>query len=125
MKREAIKHSAVITRTQSGQAFFQDAVDAGTLIAHPEPPAAICEGQARSLPFHYNVSARAQAGHLLGIPIQDSVGERVRWNDYVAACIALANEKLSRSARGQKFIGGLPQALLRFYLLIMKGLESF
>jgi len=124
MKKEPIKHSAVIIRTETGQAFFQEAVDAGILSAYPVPPVEICAGQARTMPFHYNVSARAKAGRLLGMRIKDSVAERVRWNDFVAAWMALANEKFSRSARGQRVIRRLPQALLRLYLLVMKGLES-
>jgi hypothetical protein len=125
MKKEPIKHSAVIIRTETGQAFFQEAMDAGVLSAYPVPPADICDGQARGLPFHYNISARAKAGRLLGMHIKDSVAERVRWNDFLAAWMALANEEFSRSARGQRIIRHLPQSLLRFYLLVMKGLESF
>ena len=124
MKKEPIKHNAVIIRTETGQAFFQEAIDAGVLSAYPVPPADICAGQARTMPFHYNVSARAKAGRLLGMSIKDSVAERVRWNDFLAAYMALANEKFSRSARGQRVVRRLPRALLRLYLLVMKGLES-
>ena len=124
MKDNPVKHNAVITRTPAGDAAFQKALDAGVISADAEPIDEICEGQARSLPFHYNTSARAQAGRLLKIKIKDSVGEKVRWNDFIVAWMALFDEKLSRSSGGQKLIRRTPRFLLKLYLYIMKGLES-
>ena len=124
MKENPVKHNAVITRTPAGASAFQRAVDAGVITASPETIDEICEGQARSLPFHYNTSARAKAGRLLGIKIKDTVYERVRWNEYLAAWMALFNEKMSRSAGEQRLIRRTPRLLLKFYLYILKGLES-
>ncbi len=125
MKKNPIKHSAVILRTQTGKSAFQRVRNAGALIAFPEPIEEICRGQARSMPFHYNISARAKAGKLLGYKIKDTVHERVRWNDYLVAWMALFNEKLSRSELGQRLIRTMPRFVLKFYLYIMKALESF
>ncbi len=124
MKDNPVKHSAVITRTPAGAEAFQKAIDAGVITASEEPIGEICEGQARSLPFHYNTSARAKAGRLLGIKIKDSVYEKVRWNEFIVAYMALFNEKLSRSAGGQKLIRRMPRFLLKACLYVMKGLES-
>lgn len=124
MKSDPIKHNAVITRTPAGNAAFQKALDAGVISASAESIGEICEGQARTLPFHYNTSARAQAGRLLKIKIKDSVNEKVRWNDFIVAWMALFNEKLSRSSGGQKLIGSTPRILLKLCLYLMKGLES-
>ncbi|MDP2966379.1 MAG: Coenzyme F420 hydrogenase/dehydrogenase, beta subunit C-terminal domain [Pelolinea sp.] len=124
MKENPIKHNAVITRTPVGAATFQRAVDADVITASPERIDEICEGQARSMPFHYNTSARAKAGKLLGIKIKDTVYERVRWNEFLVAWIVLFNEKLSRSSGGQKLIRRTPRFLLKLYLYLMKGLES-
>ncbi|MCD6577155.1 MAG: Coenzyme F420 hydrogenase/dehydrogenase, beta subunit C-terminal domain [Anaerolineaceae bacterium] len=125
MKEEPIKHSAVITRTDAGVNAFQNALEEGWIIAKEEPIAEICEGQARSMPFHYNISARSKAGKLIGIQIKDDVNERVRWNDYITAWMALANEKLTRTESGRKFVAMLPRFVLKFLLYFMKGLESF
>lgn len=124
MKQNPIKHNAVITRTPAGAAAFQKALDAGVVTASEEPIDEVCEGQARSLPFHYNTSARAKAGMLLGIKIKDSVYENVRWNEFTVAWMALFNEKLSRSVGGQKLIQRTPRFLLKLYLYIFKGMES-
>jgi len=125
MKEERIKHSAVITRTDIGRKIFEEAVEGGWLIASEEPIAEICEGQARSMPFHYNVSARSKAGKLIGMQIKDNVNDRVRWNDYIVAMMALTNEKLTRAENGRKFVAMLPRVVLKFLLYIIKGLESF
>lgn len=124
MKEEPIKHSAVITRTPAGAKIFSDAVSAGAVIANEEPIAEICEGQARSMPFHYNVSARAKAGKLLGFKIKDSVYAKVRWNDFLVAWMALFNEKFSRSDTGRRIIARTPRFVLKVLLYLMKGLES-
>ncbi len=125
MRCQPIKHNAVIIRTAAGQALFQEAVNEGAIFANPEPIEAICVGQARSIPFHYNISARAKAGSRLGFKIKDSVNERVRWNDFLAAWIVLFNDRLSQSPRGQRLIRLAPRFLLRLYLVFLKGLESF
>ena len=125
MIEEPIKHSAVITRSPAGVEVFADAVRSGVLIAKEEPIEEICEGQARSMPFHYNISARAKAGKLLGFKIKDRVYARVRWNDYLVAWLALFNEKFSRSAKGRWWIAHTPRFMLKFLLYVMKGLESF
>lgn len=124
MKENPIKHSAVITRTIIGDDFLGQALNAGILEANEEPIEEICEGQARTMPFHYNVSARAKAGKILGFKIKDSVNAQVRWNDFIVAWMALANEKLSRSHSGQQFISHIPRFILKALLYIMKGLES-
>ena len=124
MKEEPIKHSSVITRTQAGIEVFADAVKSGILVVREEPIEEICEGQARSMPFHYNVSARAKVGKLLGFKIKDRVYARVRWNDYLVAWFALFNEKFSRSAKGRWWITHTPRIMLKFMLYVMKGLES-
>lgn len=125
IKKNPVKHSAVILRTGRGSTAFDHAVEAGVLAAHSVGIKAICQGQARSLPFHYNISARAKAGKRLGITIKDSVQEHVRWNDHLAAWIALFNDKLSRTPAGKKWIQRTPNFFLRIYLLVFKGLQSF
>ena len=124
MKENPIKHNAVITRTPSGHEVFSDAVKSGVLVAIEEPIEEVCEGQARSMPFHYNVSARAKAGKRLGFKLKDTVYAKVCWNDYLVAWMALFNEKLSRSIKGRKFIALVPRFVLKFFLYLMKGLES-
>jgi len=125
MKDNPIKHNAVITRTPAGDSTFQRALDADMITAKLVAIDEVCAGQTRSLPFHYNVSARSKAGLLLGFKIKDTVHEKVRWNEFLGAWIALFNEKLSRTVFGKKLIRMLPRIILKFFLFVKKGLESF
>jgi coenzyme F420-reducing hydrogenase beta subunit len=125
MKEDPIKHNAVITRTPAGVDVFADALTSDVIIAREVPIDEICEGQARSMPFHYNVSARAKAGKMLGFKIKDRVYARVRWNDFLVAWMALSNEKMSRSSIGRWWVAHTPRYILKFLLYLMKGLESF
>jgi coenzyme F420 hydrogenase subunit beta len=124
MKENPIKHNAVITHTEVGVATFQNAVDAGVITANRVLIEEICEGQARSLPFHYNTTARAKAGKLLGIKIKDTVHEQVHWNEFLGAWLALFNERLSRTTFGRQLISHMPRFVLKLYLYLKKGLES-
>jgi coenzyme F420-reducing hydrogenase beta subunit len=124
MKENPIKHNAVIVRTAAGAKVFEAALKDGAIQGQPEPIAEICEGQARSMPFHYNISARAQAGEKLGIQIKDAVGVPVRWTDYWTARMALKNEMLSRGPQGAKKVARIPRFILKLKLYVMKGLES-
>ena len=124
MKNELIKHNAVIIRNDTGKTAFESVTNARKLIAKEEPMEEICEGQARSLPVHYNISARARVGKLLGIKIKDIVYARVRWNDFIVAWFTLYNERMSRSETGRRIIKSMPRFILKLLLYLKKGLES-
>lgn len=123
MKHDPIKHTALLTRTEAGERIVQQAAAAGALAVQEEPLYKIADGQARTMPFHYNITARARVGRLFGLKIADPVAEPVRWNDYLVAFIALLNERLTRKRWGQRLILALPRPLIRLYLLVFKGLE--
>lgn len=123
LRRDPIKHTGAIVRTDIGEKVFAAAVDAGAIKAKPESIYQILDGQSRTMPFHYNTSARSRVGRFLGIKIKDSVGEKVRPIDYLIAFIAMSNEKLSRSAIGRSFLFKIPRPILRAYLYFFKALE--
>jgi coenzyme F420-reducing hydrogenase beta subunit len=124
MKENPIKHNAIIVRSESGTAIFEEALQSGAIKGQPEPIDEICEGQARSLPFHYNVSARARAGKKLGITVKGPMQTRVRWFEFLTAYMALKNEKRSRGPEGMKEVARIPRFILKLKLYVMKGLES-
>lgn len=125
MKQEPIKHTALLTRTAQGEQIVQAAIAAGVLSAQEQPLTKIANGQARTMPFHYNVSSRARVGRLFGLTIKDHTRQKVRWLDALIAFLALFNERLSRRSWGRRFILALPRPLLRLYLYIFKALETF
>jgi coenzyme F420-reducing hydrogenase beta subunit len=84
----------------------------------------ILEGQKRSAPFHFNISARHKAGKLFSIKIPDKVGKKVKWHEYLCAVIVLFNWRWSKSKKYSKLIFKMPRIILKCYLYLFKGLES-
>jgi coenzyme F420-reducing hydrogenase beta subunit len=124
LKHDPIKHTAVITRTEAGQALFDAATRSGAVAASPLDIRDIMDGQARIGPAHYNVTARARAGRWLGLRIPDRVQAPVTWHDQLNALWTLANVRLSETAWGRRLIFALPRPVIRGLLYLKKGLES-
>ena len=125
LKRNPIKHTGVIVRSEAGQAVYDAACDAGWIESEANSIIEILDGQSRTMPFHYNTTARSRVGRLLGMKIKDSVNERVKLVEYPVAFIALMNEKISRSRTGRRILFAMPRPVIRAYLYLFKGLELF
>lgn len=124
MREHPVKHTALLSRTDMGEATIQSAFRKGALTGEPISPIDVLNGQARTLPFHYNITARAKVGRLFGERIKDPLNESVRWNEYLVAIIVMFNERVSRTRLGKALIFRIPRPLLRLYLYFLKGLES-
>ncbi len=125
MKDNPIKHTALIARSEVGARVVAEAFASGVLQGQEEPIEEICNGQARNMPTHYNISARARLGRIANERIKDSVHEKVRLNHFIVAALELFNERLSRTAGGRKLIFSLPRPAIKLYLYFIKFLESF
>jgi len=125
LKNNPIKHTGIIIRNKTGERVFDAAAASGDVITEPIDIRVIMDGQSRIGPFHYNSSARAKAGKFLGVKITDSVGEKVSWHSFLSAFIAILNFKISQNAVGKKLLFAIPRPLLKGYLYLKKGLESF
>ena len=124
MRREPIKHTALVVRTEPGLSAVEHAVSTGRLSVREEPISEVCQGQARTMPFHYNVSARRRAGAFLGIDIPDRVKEPFDWRHDLVALFVLLNERISKTCWGSRLIFLIPRPILRLYLYFLKALES-
>jgi coenzyme F420-reducing hydrogenase beta subunit len=124
MKANPIKHTCLITRTDRADQIVAGAIQEGYLHAQEESVTEVLDGQARTLPFHYNISARARVSHIFGEKIDPRPGEHVHWHETIAAFIVMFNERFSRSPAGRKLILSIPRPVLKVYLYILKGLES-
>jgi coenzyme F420 hydrogenase subunit beta len=125
MKSNPIKHSALITRSEMSNKLVSEAFLAGILTGQEESIAEICDGQARNMPTHYNISARAKLGTISQERIKDSIHEKVRLHEYIVAALTLFNARISRTNLGRKIIFSTPRPILKLYLFFIKFLESF
>jgi coenzyme F420-reducing hydrogenase beta subunit/polysaccharide pyruvyl transferase WcaK-like protein len=124
MKNEPIKHTALIARTCFATQVVNEALENQVLTGNVESIEEVCEGQARTLPFHYNISARAKVGGMFGEKIKDAVGEKVHLLDIVIAWMIMFNERISRTKIGRIFILAVPHLFLKFYSYLIKLFET-
>ena len=123
MKDNPIKHNAVITRNPKAHAWLTGAIEKNYLVGNPVDIEKIADGQSRSLPLHYNVSARAKAGKWVGLKVSEPVDEKVRVIDFLVAIVIIFNYRLTTSYRGRALLEKLPKPVIKIYLYFLKGLE--
>ncbi|HSK47721.1 MAG TPA: Coenzyme F420 hydrogenase/dehydrogenase, beta subunit C-terminal domain, partial [Coriobacteriia bacterium] len=123
-KNDPIKHTALMIKTERGARALEIARAAGNLAAEPVRVSDILDGQRRTAPFHYNVTARAQAGERLGMRVPDKVNTSVRWHERSVARATLKNHLETRTDEGSAKVLGRNRRLLKLKLYWMKGLES-
>jgi coenzyme F420 hydrogenase subunit beta len=123
MKNNPIKHSAIITKTNRGAEIIKNISKKQDLLIREQPINIIAESQSRSLKIHYNISARAKAGRLLGEKIKDEVNEKVRIVDFIVAFLLMMNYKITTKKWGIKIVSWLPRPIIKLYLYFIKGLE--
>jgi len=125
MKKRPVKHSIIFSRNEQATAILDEMVRGGKLIAEEIGAETVFRAQKRSLIYHYNVSARARAARWHGLRIPDTVHTTVRWNDWLAAHIILANHRLSRNPRTRDWIFKAPRPIILGYFLFLKFLQNF
>jgi coenzyme F420-reducing hydrogenase beta subunit len=123
-KQDPIKKTGVIIRTEQGMDCWKAANSSNAITSTVLDITDILDGQARTAPFHHNVSARSRVAPLFGYKIPDKVNNSVSWHAWLAALITLFNMRWSESERWKKLIFKLPRPLLKAYLYLRKGLET-
>jgi hypothetical protein len=123
-KQDPIKKTGVIIRSEQGIDYWNSASRGGTITATALDIDDILDGQARTAPFHYNVSARNRVAPLFGYKIPDHVRADVSWHAWLTALITLFNMRWSESKQWKILIFKLPRPLLKAYLYLRKGLET-
>ncbi len=124
LKDDPVKHDSVIVRTEAGREALDRAESRSAVELTPVGIADILEGQARTAPFHYNVSARSKAAARYGMKIPDRVGAPVKWHEHMAARMVVAGWRRSQTERGAKAMLLTPSFLYKIRLYMLKGLET-
>lgn len=121
-KNDSIKYSTFISRSSAGESLIQNVKKSDLMNVKAIQVEDVLDGQTRSAPFHYNVTARHKAGRLFGVHIPNANKVKVSWHEYIAACIVVLNWKISR--KYPKLPLRIPKKLLCVYLYFFKGLQS-
>jgi colanic acid/amylovoran biosynthesis protein len=118
----AVKPTAVVVRTEVGQQVIESC--AANLDREECDASAILDGNCRGMTFHYNITARAEAGRLLGVRIPDRLALPTRGIDRLVALVAVFNFRLSQRKGFARLLRRVPGLLIRIYLIAFKGLQQ-
>jgi hypothetical protein len=116
------KPTSVVVRTPRGQEIFERFRN--HLEVEDCDPAKILDGNSRGLTYHYNLTARAQAGRVFGMKIADRIRLPTTVLQRLIALIALFNFWSTTNPRLKKIVRILPGWLIRVYLVAFKGLQQ-
>jgi len=124
LKEKNIKASGILVKTKRGAEIVDEILFGEAFHTEKIDPAKIVEGQKRSAPFHYNISARHKASRFFSTKIPDKLDKKVKWHEFLCAAIVLFNYHWSKSERYSKWIFRSPKPFMKLYLYLFKALES-
>ena len=124
MRNDPVKKNALIARSPLAKEVLDEMFKLGRLEGEGVAITDVCNGQSRSLPFHFNVSARARVGRIFGMRLKDTTHQSPSWNEILAAFLVMTNERITRSETGRRLVLLTPKPFLKAYLILIKGLES-
>lgn len=124
LKNEPVKYTGILARTETGESALKRYRDRGIIHAEEVPLKMVVDGQSRTAPYHWNISARHKAGKMLGIHIPDRLRQKVKWHHHLNAWLSLFNDAWSRHPKWKHLIFKIPRPALKAYLWFKKGLET-
>ncbi|MCH2156783.1 MAG: Coenzyme F420 hydrogenase/dehydrogenase, beta subunit C-terminal domain [Opitutales bacterium] len=124
-KGETVKPSAFLARSEKAEGVMQEMLDNGLIDAHRVTRKTIYHAQSRSVNYHYNVTARARVGRLLGFKIREDIQTKATIRDYLGAFIVLLNHKISKHPNWLARFMKLPFPFVFAYVVLFKGLMHY
>ena len=125
LKNDPVKHTCILVRTEDGEKLYRDAVESSAVAERALDIKEVLDGQARTAPFHYNLTARLKAAARYRLKLKDTVHEKVHWNHRLVAEMAMFNWAWSQHPKFGKLVFKVPRPILKAYLMVFKLLESF
>ena len=125
MKKNPIKHNAILVRTEAGENAVQGLVERNLANIFSVPISDLCAGQSRSLPLHASVNARVWASRRYGVNLKPVSDEKSTFLEKAIAYVILFNFWISHDEKWSKIIPKLPKFIIKLYLYAFKGLQIF
>ena len=124
LKEKNIKATGILVKTKHGAEILKGIIDGPAFHSEKIETVKILEGQKRTAPFHYNISARNRAAAYFPLKIPDKLEKKVKWHEFLSAVIVLFNYHWSKNQKYSKWVFRLPRPFLKLYLYLFKALES-
>jgi len=124
MKKQPIKHTSCVIRTERALQMYESAVNAGALISSRLSDVKLIKSQKRALVFKFNLAKSKQKMYLKqGKSIALDASSKCKWNHRLAWKLGWRNMKLSEEK--QKKLERLPMWFVYCYMCFIRVLLSF
>jgi coenzyme F420-reducing hydrogenase beta subunit len=124
MKGNPIKHTSCVIRSEKAFEWFQEAVDAGEIVASYISGRDILRSQKRALNFKYNC-AKAKENYYKkkGSEVKLNTEEKCKWNHKLAFALARRNKEFSEKHYDK--LAKVPSKVIYYYMCFIRVLLSF
>lgn len=124
MKKNPIKHTSCVIRTERALKAFQSAVDDGAIVARRIDDSKMLRSQKRALVFKFNAAkAKQDIFRKEGKTLNVDVSGKCKWNHRLAYKLARRNMKFSREKLGR--LEKIPTWVIYYYMCFIRVLLSF
>lgn len=124
MKKESVKYTSCIIRSEVGYEMYKNAVDAGEIIDYHMSSKDIVKSQKRALTFKYNCAeAKKNYYEKLGRKVQLNLTDKCKWNHKLA--FYLARKNCDYSISNYEKLKNIPMFVVYYYMCFIRLLLSF
>lgn len=124
MKRNPIKHTSCVIRTEKAYRLYQEAVRAGVICDSHMSAREMVKSQKRALAFKFTCApAKLKSYGKEGRELRLTADDKCKWNHRLAWHLARKNEKLSREHPER--LEKIPHILIYYYMCFIRVLLSF
>lgn len=124
MKKEPIKHTSCVIRSEKAFSMFEDAVNSGVIVAKYIDDTRILRSQKRAIVFKFNLAAAKQETYLKqGKQITLDTSSKCKWNHRLAWKLGWRNMILSQD--NLKKLERMPMWFVYYYMCFIRLLLSF
>jgi len=122
MKKNPIKHNAIIAKTKIGLEIIYHLQKEHKIVVYEVPSKKILDAQSRSVILHYNVSSRHKMGKRFSLKIPCRTIQKAKWHQNLMAWLIMFNWKWSKSRKAY-YIFKIPNPIIKLYLYFIKFLQ--
>ena len=124
MKKNPIKHTSCVIRSERAMEAFQSAVDDGAIVASRIDDSKMLRSQKRALVFKFNAAkAKQEMFEKMGRKLNVDVSCKCKWNHRLAFKLGWRNMKFSREKLAK--LEKMPTWFIYYYMCFIRVLLSF
>lgn len=124
MKGNPIKHTSCVIRSRKAMEWFDEAVEAGEIVASYISGRDILRSQKRALNFKYNCAkAKEKYYRKKGSKVSLNTEEKCKWNHRLAFALARRNKEFSEKHYDK--LAKIPSVVIYYYMCFIRVLLSF